>query len=407
MPLADPGKFSAAVPVYSKLEGNLPKVKRGETAAADVGEAVAELASQIAQPDACVALVFASSHYDPDAFAAAIQDALGDTPVVGCTSIGEIGAHGFTRGGATGVTIASDSTRVGLSLQRDLATAGLTCGRNAVLDASAQLDRPVEDLSPAEHVGLCLIDWRSQAEELFMAGASASAPALSFVGGSSSDQRVFAPESDGGFLSRVFFRGEAVAAAGILVMLETKDPFRVLVTEHMHPREGRVVVTRADPARRLVFELDGKPALVRYREVFQLDDGELTNQVAGQCPFGYYVEGRAFVRSVMAVDGDALQFACGVDRGTALVPMRPGDMIATTDEALSQVSDDLHGDMAALIAFSCYGRFLECEASGTVGDVGSVLAKYPVVGLNTFGEQVNSLHVNHTLTGLALGVGSG
>ena len=39
--------------------------------------------------------------------------------------------------------------------------------------------------------------------------------------------------------------------------------------------------------------------------------------------------------------------------------------------------------------------------------VGDLLTQYPVVGFNTFGEQINTLHVNHTLTGLAFGTADG
>jgi hypothetical protein len=105
----------------------------------------------------------------------------------------------------------------------------------------------------------------------------------------------------------------------------------------------------------------------------------------------------------MGVEGNSLRFACGVDRGTVLVPMQPGDMIPTTEQALAEAERELGGSMAAFIAFSCYGRFLETERTGLTDAIGDVLTRYPIVGFNTFGEQVHTLHVNHTLTGLAFG----
>ena len=35
-------------------------------------------------------------------------------------------------------------------------------------------------------------------------------------------------------------------------------------------------------------------------------------------------------------------------------------------------------------------------------DVSSILAKHNVTGFSTYGEQIGPLHVNHTMTGVAI-----
>jgi hypothetical protein len=300
------------------------------------------------------------------------------------------------------LTLPRDDVRVGVGCARDVSKGAFNAGYQAVVDAAAELGLEPGELQPKRHVAMCLLDWRSQCEELFIAGAGSTASTISLVGGSASDDVEFEPVEQRGHESRIFFRDEALSDCGLILLLETELPFTVIVTEHMVPCGGRVVVTATDPANRLVKELDGKPALERYAEVTGAGDA-MDSQLAGARPFGYYVDGRPYVRSVMGIEGDALRFACGVDRGTVLVPMEPGDMIPTTERALSEAEQQIGGEMSALIAFSCYGRFLEAERDGLTRAVGDVLTRYPVTGFNTFGEQINTLHVNHTMTGLAFG----
>jgi hypothetical protein len=170
----------------------------------------------------------------------------------------------------------------------------------------------------------------------------------------------------------------------------------------MIPLEGRLVVTAADPARRIVHEFNGRPARLVYEKVIGTT---LQTGVAARFPFGYYVGGRAYVRSVMGSEGDSLRFASAVERGTVLAPMRAGSLAPATETALATTTDELGGDVAALIAFNCYGRFLEMDAAGLTADLGRIMTRYPVVGFNSFGEQINALHINHSLTALVFARG--
>jgi hypothetical protein len=201
----------------------------------------------------------------------------------------------------------------------------------------------------------------------------------------------------------VFCDGRARSNFGLILLCETDLPFRVIKSEHMVAREGRTVVTAADPGDRLVHELNGFPAVHEYARLIGAPPDALDVALASRFPFGYSVGGRIYVRSVMGVEGTSLRFACAIDRGSVLVPMQPGDIVDTTERALREAAAEVGGEMAALVAFNCLGRFLETEATGLTGAIGGLLARYPVVGFNTFGEQFHALHVNHTFTALALG----
>lgn len=381
------------------------QIRRAQVRGATAAEAARRLAAEIVQPDASVAFVFGSCRYDQDELARELRDGLAPVPVFGCTSAVELGPRGFEQGAVTGMTLRASGLRVGAACGRGLVRGGLSAGRRAALEALAALGVDATDLDRQRRVAVCLVDWRAQAEESFIAGAAATAPGVAFVGGSSSDLPSCQP-------SRVYFGGEAVPDAGLVIMFESKIPFKVLVSEHMIPIFGapRVVVTRTDADNRLVHELNGRPALDVFLPIITENLGRPvvpTDELVGRFPFGYYVQGRVYVRSVMRVEGTSLRFACAVDRGTVLVPMRAGAMIPTTQRSLESAAQEVGGKMRALLAFSCYGRYLESQADGLTEQVGQVMTDYPVIGFSSYGEQVNGLHVNHTLTGLAFGDGDG
>ena len=110
-------------------------VRRGCSRNPDVGVAVAELAAAIRNPEAAVALVFASPGYDADRVAALTAEALAPTPVWGCTTSGEIGATGFFRGGMVGMTLGSPRLRAAAGLAVALRRSPFSGGHQATRSA--------------------------------------------------------------------------------------------------------------------------------------------------------------------------------------------------------------------------------------------------------------------------------
>ena len=362
-----------------------------------VATVVPDLARQLHDPDAAVVLVFASSIHAPDELASQLASALAPVPVFGCTTAGEIGAGGFHEGSVVAVALSHPTLRVGHGLTTNLSRGPVSGGQRATIEAAAALGLETGELSSRRHVALTLVDGRSGQEESFIAGAAGSVPHIRFVGGSASDHLGVEPAT------RLFVDGQAHPDAALVLIFETELPFTVIFSEHMVPTDTRVVVTASDPGARLVHELNGQPAAQVYRQIVGTS-GPIAPSLAARFPFGYYVGGHAYVRSVMAVEGDSLQFACAVDNGAVLRSMRSGDMLTTTRKALRIAAGDVGGRMGAVIAFNCMGRYLEQRALGTREVMETLLSGYPLIGFNTFGEQVNALHVNHTLTGLAFGV---
>ena len=58
-----------------------------------------------------------------------------------------------------------------------------------------------------------------------------------------------------------------------------------------------------------------------------------------------------------------------------------------------------------MLAFDCILRRLEITQDGLKEKVSDVLRRNNTVGFSTYGEQFCGVHVNQTLTGIALGPG--
>ncbi len=90
-------------------------------------------------------------------------------------------------------------------------------------------------------------------------------------------------------------------------------------TQHFVESDKRMVVTRADPGRRIVSEVNGKPAAREFARLVGLDVTELTPMIFATHPVVVRVGGQYFVRSIAKVNADdSLTFFCAIDEGIVL-----------------------------------------------------------------------------------------
>lgn len=402
-------RYSPAVAQRANATGGGDRAVRRASVSARSPEQVADdLAVALGPTETSLVIAFVSSELDPAGVAAALHARMAPAQVVGCTSIGEI-AGPVATGTAVGVVLDGVRVKYGVGLAAGLSRGPIQAGRAAVSAAANAMGLVADELDPARHVAITLVDGRSPMAEGFCLGTAAAAPRIGFVGGSASDARDVprgnAPSPDAGTCA-IFHDGVAHRDAGLVVVLAPQGSFEVITSEHMIPTPLRVVVTGADPAHRLVTELDGHPAARRYAEVIRAagGNGPLDTSLAARFPFAVYIGGRPYVRSVSGVAGDELRLAAAVDEGAVLRIMRPGDLVAQTRSALAGANSRL-GQLDCVIAFSCLGRHLEAVSRGATGALDDIYASLPVCGFHSFGEQSGPLLVNHTLAALALGGG--
>ncbi len=129
----------------------------------------------------------------------------------------------------------------------------------------------------------------------------------------------------------------------------------------------------------------------------------LTASIFSQHPLMLRIGSEFFVRAVAGVQADgSLKFYCAMEKGLVL---RIGEGHAA-DEALRRTFSGIRekiGEPVVIVGYDCILRRLELEEEGIADRVGQLMAENRVFGFSTYGEQYNSLHVNQTFTGVALG----
>lgn len=364
-------------------------VRRAHSTRVDELDAVNELARGLDAAGASIVLFFCSPKYDLERLGRALCGAF-SAPLVGCTSAGQIAASGYVRGGITAVSLTSPELRVTPYPLPSLGDSAL------VSDVGYRAVASLVNSATKRAFGMLLLDGLSNAEERITATLYESLGDVPIVGGSAAD--------DLGNSATFVFDGERFrASAGMFLLFETSLPFATFKVQHVAPGSVQVVVTEADAERRLVQELNGKPAAAEYARLLGLPLSALNPLVCGEHPLVLSLGDEHFVRGVRSVNPDgSLTFACAVETGLILSLGTPLDPMTSLADGLAGTKLRVESPRLVL-AFDCVTRRLEIERRGQLDAVSAYLAAEGVIGCCTYGEQFDAFHVNQTLTGVTIG----
>jgi hypothetical protein len=127
----------------------------------------------------------------------------------------------------------------------------------------------------------------------------------------------------------MFLDGRVLENAALMLLISTDHDFRVFQTQHFKPLDLKVVVTKADPASRLVMEINAEPAAKEYARLLGLRRDELTPQVFAAHPLVVRAGGRHYARAIQQVnDDDSFHFFCAIDEGIVLSIAESGNLVA-------------------------------------------------------------------------------
>lgn len=369
-------------------------VRRGASQSADPATAVRELHEAIGNPDAALVLVFCSATYDLAALAIELRSRFGDAPIVGCTTAGEIGPAGYLQGSLSGVSIAGPGFHARSVRVDGLSRADVMAGDAAAHRVAAALRAAGHPAAGRDVFAFLLADGMSMREELLVSGIYRTL-GVPMAGGSAADGVRFGK-------TFIFHEGEFRTDCAVLTLVHSKYPFVAFKAEHFVPSSERMIVTGADPPRRLVTEINGEPAAQEYARLIGLGVEELTPTVFATHPVVVKVGGTPYVRSIQQVsENGSLTFYCAIDEGIVLTVARSVDLVRNLEEAFAKVEATV-GPPALVLGFDCILRSLEADTQNLKGRIGEVMAQHNVVGFATYGEQFSGMHVNHTFTALAL-----
>jgi len=241
-----------------------------------------------------------------------------------------------------------------------------------------------------------LIDGLSVREEPVTRALQNALGRIPLVGGSAGDGLSFGR-------THVYSDGSFHTDSAVLAVVTTPAPFRIFKTQHFVPTDQRFVVTVADAAHRIVNEIDGWPAAGRYAEVLGMGVESLDPSRFAEQPIVVVIDGTNYVRSIQKVNPDGgLTFFCAIEEGLVLRGARGVDLVGNLEEAFAEIRGAI-GQPQLVIGCDCILRKLEMTQRGLIDRVAKVLHENNVVGFSSYGEQHLGVHVNQTLTGIAIG----
>ncbi|MDO8882715.1 FIST N-terminal domain-containing protein [Pseudotabrizicola sp.] len=337
-------------------------------------------------------VLFVSPQADLDGLCAGVAACFPPDLVIGCTTAGEIAQSGYAEGEivAVGFPAAHFSTECLLVPDLTRIASQDLIGRLIRARTGLQQDRPGWD----HEFAFMMVDGLSTLEDDLAAAVAPGLGPVPLFGGSAGDGVRFEQ-------THVIWQGQALGNAAILMLVRSDCRVKVFNLDHLLPTDRRMVVTQADPARRTVRQINAEPAAQEYARLLGKDPAQLTTFTFAAHPLVVRVGGRHHVRAIQRMDANGdLVFFSAIDEGLVLTLAEPQDMVAHLDRELQRLSDPV--SPAAILACDCILRRMEAQEKQMSAPISALLRAHRVVGFSTYGEQWNSMHVNQTMTGVAI-----
>lgn len=353
-------------------------------------QAVEQLQAALAGPELALVLFYCSSRFDLDRLAAALRSRFAGTPVMGCTTAGEIGPAGYRDGSLVGIGLPASHFAVASAHIGDLDGFGEGQARALAGELTGRVGGTTE-----HSFSLLLIDGLSGREERVARHCQRGLGNVPLVGGSAGD--------DLRFMATRVFQGDEFRRGALWMVMRTPLPFKVFRSTHFVGFSEPLVVTEADAERRMVREINGYPAAVEYARVVGAEVGRLNPVLFAQAPLTVRIGGTDYVRSIRCANADqSLSLYCAIERGVVLRVAKGLDLIG----ARRTLFDDLRrqvGESLWTLGFDCIQCRLEAENLDGKAAIQRLFADNRVVGFSSYGEQFVGSHVNQTFTGVAIG----
>jgi hypothetical protein len=356
-----------------------------------------QVAEAAERHQAAFALIFHSpSLFPSDAVAAAMARHAPWLRHAGCTTAGEITPEGIGDGDALALLLPARHFIVRSAMIRGISASGMDTVAGEVERLVRDLDDSSADGAGRDRFAMCLVDGMSFAEESVTAALHWALDDIPLVGGSAGD--------DLRWQKPVLFHDGVVASDSAVILLVSTDvPFQIFKTDNFVPTGSKFVVTASDPDRRIVSELNARPAAVEYADALGKDPASLTQMTFASSPVVVRVGGEYFCRAIRGIGEDgSLAFACAIDDGVVLTLAEARGMVESTRSALDEIDRRL-GGIDMVLGFDCCYRRVDAANRQIMRPMAELYRKYSVVGFGTYGEQYQSMHLNQTLTGIAFG----
>jgi hypothetical protein len=371
-------------------------IRMAQSCAMKTRQAVEEFHAAVAQPNMELVVFFCSSEYDLDVLAAEMNRLFAGIQVVGCTTAGEIGQAGYRTHSLSGASFSVGSCVAVSGLLDRLSQFDIVRGHEFTQSLLQRLESRIPEARPDNSFAFMLIDGLSVREEPVAHALQYALGKIPLIGGSAGDDQRFAK-------TFVYSDGRFHSDSAALILINTSLPFRVFKTQHFVPTDKRLVVTEADPAKRIVKEINGLPAAKEYARLVGIDVHELNPMRFAASPVVVMIDGTDYVRSIQKANADgSLTFFCAIEDGVVLRVAHGVDLVNNLEQTFDKIRAEI-GQPQLVFGCDCILRNLEIIQNGLKDRVEEILQRNNTIGFSSYGEQFYGVHINQTLTGIAIG----
>ena len=373
-----------------------PRIKTAHSCAPDARTAAREFHTAVSQPDTALAVFFASSEYDLEALADELRRLFEGVPLVGCTTAGEIGPSGYRQRSLSGASFPAGAFTAAVGRLGNLQHFEIGQGETLARSLLDDLESRTPHVDSRHCFGFLLIDGMSMREEPVTRTFQHALGNIALFGGSAGDDLKF---------ERTWIYGDGAfhPDSAVLIVVATSYPFKIFKTQHFVSDQERLIVTEADPTHRIVKEINGLPAAEEYARRIGAEVRELTPSRFAASPVVVLIDGTDYVRSIQKANPDgSLTFYCAIDEGLVFRVAHGECLVENLEQTFAQIRAEI-GPPDVVFACDCILRNLEISQKGLKDRVSKILGENHAVGFATYGEQYRGVHINQTLTGIAIG----
>ncbi|MCP1200823.1 FIST N-terminal domain-containing protein [Notoacmeibacter sp. MSK16QG-6] len=364
-------------------------VEKGEDMASALSDAAAEAAFAL--------IHFSKSMIEPEEIVGLMAEAAPNLSYAACSTAGELTPLGVTEGQLIVILLPKRHFHVEAAPMTFDQTKSLSESAEDVAAFRRQFLAGQEMSDKGQSFALCITDGMSFDEETVAATLHWGLEDMPLLGGSAGDGLDFSKTC-------LILNGEILRGGTILLLIASDLPHQVFKTENFVPTKERLVVTRSDPARRIVYELNAENAAEVYAEIIGVDPQSLSPMTFASHPLVVRIGNELYCRSIQKVNDDgSLSFFCAIDDGIVLTVAEPTGMARSTETTLDSIRSSL-GTIDFVLGFDCVLRRIDARNRQITQKISHLYAENHVIGFNTYGEQYRSMHLNQTLTGVAFGL---
>lgn len=375
---------------------SIQNIRMAQSCATEARRAGEEFHAAVAQPDMELVIFFCSSEYDLDVLAAEMNRLFAGIQVVGCTTAGEIGPAGYCQHSLSGVGFPKGSCVAVSGLLDRLSQFDIARGNEFTQALLQQLESRTPQAGPDNSFAFMLIDGLSVREELVAHALQHALGKIPLFGGSAGDDLKFAK-------TYVYSDGRFHSDSAAVILVNTSLPFRTFKTQHFVSTDERLVVTEADSAKRIVKEINGLPAAAEYARLLGVNVNDLNSTSFAASPVVVMIDGTDYVRSIQKANADGgLTFFCAIEEGLVFRVAHGVGLVNNLEQTFDNIRAEI-GQPQLVIGCDCILRNLEVSQNGLKDRVGEIFRRNNTIGFSTYGEQFQGVHINQTLTGIAIG----